>query len=116
MNFTTFPSCPNNSFEYADSCFRLPCLAKGFIPSNEGFYYDAIYRYLRNYGHSKKHRYIEHVDYIFRGTVQESPNESKCPVCGSIMHVHGRYTTRIKHIPFGDKGISLDVEHDVSQA
>ena len=111
MNSTTFPSCPNNSFEYADSCFRLPCLAKGFIPSNEGFYYDAIYRYTRNYGHSKKHRYIEHVDYIFRGTVQESPNESKCPVCGSIMHVHGSYTTRIKHIPFGDKGISLDVEH-----
>ena len=111
MNSTTFPSCPNNSFEYADSCFRLPCLAKGFIPSNEGFHYDAIYRYIRNYGHSKKHKSIEHVDYIFRGTVQESPDDSKCPVCGSNMHVHGSYTTRIKHIPFGDKGISLDVEH-----
>ena len=58
-----------------------------------------IYRYTRNYGHSKKHRYIEHVDYIFRGTVQESPNESKCPVCGSIMHVHGSPDQARKELP-----------------
>ena len=57
----------------------------------------------------KKHRL--NVDYIFRGKrFKKSPNEVNA-LLWFYHDVHGRYTTRIKHIPFGDKGISLDVEH-----
>lgn len=111
MNVITQSAAPEVNFEYTDCGLILPCMAAGFIPNNEGRPFTEKHVYKRNYGTTQKPSFKRHVDYIFKGTVQENPMDRVCPHCGSYMHTHDRHTTRLKHVPFGKKGILFEVEH-----
>lgn len=39
--------------------------------------------------------------YNFKGYLKETKHTMLCPHCGNKMHIHGTYSTRLRHLPFG---------------
>ena len=78
---------PNEQLTFTESSdyLMIPCTLQGFHNTE-----------------TTTHKSVSGRDiFLFRGTLDECPDDRKCPVCGSRMHVHAHNNVTLRHLPFG---------------
>ena len=78
---------PNGQLAFAETSeyLRIPCTLHGFHNTETTAHESVSGRNV----------------FLFRGVLDEHPDDRVCPVCGARMHVHAHNDLTLRHLPFG---------------